>query len=95
LQVLLELTLIQDRLLRVLDVQQGWLEALNNGVSPADLTNSISSGTQSTSSINKAMPQMAGDPFVHGLYVLSQIESATPEDLSIAMSRTVDDCKPK
>lgn len=92
--MLLELTLIQDRLLRVLDVQQGWLEALNNGVSPADLTNSISSGTQSTGSIN-AMPQMAGDPFVHGLYVLSQIESATPEDLSIAMSRTVDDCKPK
>lgn len=90
------MTLIQDRVMRVMNVQQGWLESLRNGVSVSDLTDSITSSTHPPGSMMSGNSQKAAcnDPFGHGLYVLSQIESATPEDLIFVMSRTVDDCKP-
>eukprot|EP00775_Hariotina_reticulata_P010559 gene10559-10719_t len=92
-KVLLEMTLVQDRVMKVVDIQQGWLDALSNGVSISDLTDSKSGSTHLPGSVMSGNPQKAAcdDPFGHGLYVLSQIESATPEDLTIVMSRTLDD----
>lgn len=84
-QVLLEMTLIQARLLLVLDIHQGWLDAINNGISVEELEKH-----------HKQQNLSRGDgklnPYDSGLYAVTQLETATPQDLSIVMSRTDQEC---
>jgi len=101
-KVLLEMILIQDFLVKALTIQRGWLNAMNVGVGVDELmsiqearqmhTCGSSSSDGDRSSISEpALPD--DNPFDGGLYILWNLESATPLDLQTAMSKTVDDCE--
>jgi hypothetical protein len=101
-KVLLEMILTQDFLVKALTIQRGWLNAMNVGMGVDELmsiqearqmqTCRSSSSDGDRSSISEpALPD--DNPFDGGLYILWNLESATPLDLQTAMSKTVDDCE--